>query len=266
MIKAIALSQDTEDYMNHEDPSYAVSKSLVEFFGLLGMKKLHLSNGDSFYHLDTGLPDPLFNLICLPTISNIESIAEANKLFSNRNEPFCWLLQEEQVKKEILQHFQNDQYKFLGSFSGMELELANYQNSTTSQIPSIEIKQITSKKDFKEWAIIVAKVFGLSREFEDTIIEILSPDVIVVAAYSNGKMVATACAFVSDNIAGFYNGATLEEFRNKGISSALYHFRLSILKKMGIKKAVIQTSPMSKSIAQKVGFKPVTNYSFYLHI
>ncbi|ARD86994.1 acetyltransferase [Rickettsia bellii] len=58
----------------------------------------------------------------------------------------------------------------------------------------------------------------------------------------------------------------MPEYRNRGISSSLYKARFKILKEMGVDKAVIQTSPMSTNLAQKLGFKKYTNYKIYCQI
>ncbi|NRB11471.1 MAG: GNAT family N-acetyltransferase [Rickettsiaceae bacterium] len=91
-------------------------------------------------------------------------------------------------------------------------------------------------------------------------------DFIAVGAYYNGQLVATASIVIDDDgIAGFYNDSTLEQYRNKGIATKLYHYRLKLIKNMGIKQAIVQTSPMATSLAKKVGFTQVTNYKIYMY-
>jgi len=77
-------------------------------------------------------------------------------------------------------------------------------------------------------------------------------------------MVATGSLIISDGIGGFYNMATLNEYRRQGLCRAMHHARLQYLKKQGIKTAVVQTSPMATNSALNIGFKQVINYKIYL--
>ncbi|WP_341790992.1 acetyltransferase [Rickettsia endosymbiont of Gonocerus acuteangulatus] len=168
----------------------------------------------------------------------------------------------------MLKHFEIGNYTNFSDVSGMVCELRNYYEQLDNQ----DIRVITEIKEFKKWIQALAQSFGFSDDVCDIYFNKLLKYIgdnkifIPLAAYDRDKIIATDSIIFANNIAGFYNGSTLLEYRSRGISSSLYKSRFNILREIGVDKAVIQTSPMANGLAQKLGFKKYTNYKIYCQI
>jgi acetyltransferase (GNAT) family protein len=246
-----------------------VNQNLITWLSFFNIEQISdLKN--AYYRLNSGVPDALFNSIMLAKISDPTSITSITDFFKNKNLPYSWWMDEKDITQPLYNHFESEKYTFFGDVPGMFFDIAQYQIPNTKQ--TAEIRKITDRETFKEWVHVVGQVFSLSPEAEQLYIDKLSPflgqDDIFLAfgAYKDNKIVATSSIVTSNGIGGFYNMATLSDYRQQGYCHAMHHARLTHLKQNGIKTAVIQTSPMATNIALNIGFKPVINYKIYLYL
>lgn len=245
-----------------------VDKNLVGMFQYFGMQKTNI-DGISYYLLNTKCKNALWNMICLPDAADILTINNMESTFKLQNVPFSWWIDKNKVSDNMISHFENSGYICFGDVPGMIIDLTNYQDKPTNINRDIHIKPITSIKDFVDWTKVLAKCFEFSDDVCDLYVDKLSSFLgknnvfIPLAAYNGTKIVSTASIVFVDGVAGFYNDATLPEYRSRGIATTLYQVRAKMLKDLGIQKAVIQTSPMATTIAKRFGFTVVTNYKIY---
>lgn len=88
-----------------------------------------------------------------------------------------------------------------------------------------------------------------------------TPDLLsVYVAYVDGKPVSSAWLYygVNSRFAGMWGGATLPEYRGRGIYSALVAVRVQEALTRRVQFLTIDASPMSRPIVQKMGFRFMT--------
>ncbi|MCC8370469.1 MAG: GNAT family N-acetyltransferase [Rickettsia endosymbiont of Stiretrus anchorago] len=249
------------------DNAKLIDQSLIGTFQYFGLQEKQIDEA-KYYLIHTECNHPLWNMIVLPDIVTADQMNKMEEIFKMQKLPFAWWVDEKNLSSEMLKHFKNGNYTSFGNVPGMVFELKNYHDQLDNQ----EVKVITEVEEFKKWIQALAQGFGFSNDVCDVYFNKLSKYIgnsktfIPLAAYDGDKIIATASIIFANGIAGFYNGSTLPEYRNRGISSSLYKARFKILKEMGIDKAVIQTSPMSTNLAQKLDFKKYTNYKIYCQI
>lgn len=242
-----------------------INQSLIGAFGYFGLQEMQIDKVN-YYLIHTGCNHPLWNMIVLPDKVNTAQMDKMEGVFKLKNLPFAWWVDEKNLSSEMFERFQNGKYTDFGNIPGMVYELKDYHEQT---IDNKNIKIITEIEEYKKWIQVLMKSFGFSDDVYNLYFDKLSKFIgdnkkfIPLAAYEENKIVATASIIFANGIAGFYNGSTMPEYRNRGIASDLYKARFKILKEMGIDKAIIQTSPMATSLAEKLGFKKYTNYKIY---
>jgi ribosomal protein S18 acetylase RimI-like enzyme len=75
--------------------------------------------------------------------------------------------------------------------------------------------------------------------------------------YFDSQPVCTASMFLSDQIAGIYNIATLPAARGKGLGSAITLAPLLEARQMGYQIGALQSSEMGFRLYERIGFRKV---------
>lgn len=84
------------------------------------------------------------------------------------------------------------------------------------------------------------------------------PDLLsMYAVYMDGKPVSSAWTYFQKgkSFAGIFGGATLPDYRKRGIYTALVAARVQEAKQRGVRFLTIDASPMSGPIVEKLGFQ-----------
>jgi ribosomal protein S18 acetylase RimI-like enzyme len=132
----------------------------------------------------------------------------------------------------------------------------------------VELKQITTQNQFKDYATITTSCFGLDnamrQQYLDTLLKRgFTENTEYYIAYLDGKPVTTGLIlFLENNITTFYDLATLPSARRKGIGTCMTQFWLKRSQERGATMAVLISAPDAKNIYERVGFKTV----YYLDI
>jgi predicted acetyltransferase len=69
--------------------------------------------------------------------------------------------------------------------------------------------------------------------------------------------------FPGRNFATLFGGATLMEYRKRGLYTSLLHSRLREIRERGYPFAVVEAGPTSKPIVEKHGFQHLTTVHDY---
>jgi GNAT superfamily N-acetyltransferase len=119
----------------------------------------------------------------------------------------------------------------------------------------IEVRRVASDDDELVNARIAAIAFG---EME-VVAKPYDPDSPVVSylAFIDGEPVGRATGTFSEYGVTLFGGATLPEWRGRGVYKALVHARLRDAAERGSPVAVTQAGQMSRPILEKLGFREV---------
>lgn len=249
------------------DSAEIVDQNLIGAFEYFGLHKKQIET-TKYYLIHTGCNHPLWNMIILPNKVDISQMDRMEEVFRLNNLPFGWWIDKKNLSIEMLNRFQNGKYTDCGDIPGMVYEIQNYQEQ-----PFViqNIKIISEINEFKKWIQVLAQNFEFGDDVCNLYLNKLSRFIgdnkifIPLAVYEGNKIIATSSIIFVNGVAGFYDDATMPEYRNRGIASSLYQARFKILKKLGVDKAVIQTSSMATNLAQKLGFQKVVSYRMFYH-
>jgi GNAT superfamily N-acetyltransferase len=89
----------------------------------------------------------------------------------------------------------------------------------------LRIERIT---DYEHWAATVFTAFGMSDKFAPILVDVsrANPDYRSFGAWDGDKLVGVGSVYIRDDVAYMNTGATLAEYRNHGVQSALIAARL----------------------------------------
>jgi GNAT superfamily N-acetyltransferase len=137
--------------------------------------------------------------------------------------------------------------------------------------PGENIRRITDPEELKVIGQIQAEVWG---ESFDSLMDALrieleeTPQALsVFLAEADGRPVSCAWIRYYDGrtFAELYGGSTLEDFRGKGLYTALVAARAGEARERGVRFLAVDTSPMSRPILEKLGFVFLTYTQPYVY-
>ena len=212
--------------------------------------------------VDSGLPCDTFNFICRSHLRESDLSSRLPKIldFFAPQTPFSWWVGPADqpaglglaLEKAGLQRSEAE-VAMAGSLSSLQLSLP---------LPTgLEIRSVRNATELQDFAGIVAKnwhppdpnVLAYYQAAESLLLEPGCPLRLFVG-YMEGKPVATAELTLAGPTAGLYNIATLQEYRGRGIGSALTVAPLREALASGYQTAILQAAPDGLRIYERVGF------------
>lgn len=214
-----------------------------------------------FLRADCGLPSDTFNVgIPLADTPNDKSYAEMVTYFADQNKPMAlWLW-------DFLPNWQT--YLAQSPLPLVETNLGMFADMdalhiTPSKPTDFSVRTVQSGEDVLAFAAVMSAVFGHSAEaeFVRRYYAMLAktafyhdPATRMYVGYHNEVPVSTGSIIVTQDAVGIYDIATLENVRNQGYGSAMFHHILAEIKRDYHRLAVLQASPMGAGIYRRAGF------------
>ena len=133
--------------------------------------------------------------------------------------------------------------------------------------------RIGSGPEGDEWA----EAFSAGYELPRGVGDVFSPNAVhatmvgdasiqYFAIRKNERLVCTSFAYLADGVAGIYCVATLPEERGKGLGAHATAEPLRLVRKLGYRVGVLQSSPAGHSVYRKLGFSDVGEVPLYVRM
>lgn len=142
-------------------------------------------------------------------------------------------------------------------------ELRSYINQNKIEI----IEEMDQKEEIS--VEILIKSFNLSPQIKESLIKINKNMLdkgkikLFLASY-NDKISCTSTVFYSNNVAGLYHVATLEEMRNRGLAKAIVSRCMMDAIENGCQIMTLLSTPIGHPVYNKLGFENYFIYDRYL--
>jgi GNAT superfamily N-acetyltransferase len=114
-----------------------------------------------------------------------------------------------------------------------------------------------------DYADVLAAGFGMPRVVADWFLGSAPQDIegfTGFVAYLGGQPVATSGLFVTDDIAGVYNVATIPDARGKGIGAAITWAAVDAGRAAGASRSILQASGDGEPVYARMGYATPTHY------
>jgi len=133
----------------------------------------------------------------------------------------------------------------------------------------VVIRQVTTSEGMHRIAAMESQVWGIDRGTSERLIREVAAapdDYIVLTAEAAGQVVAASWLEMrpGSQFAGLWGGATLAEWRGRGIYRALVARRAQIAAARGVRYLQVDASSDSAPILQRLGFQPLATTTPYV--
>src|SRR6266496_3982574 len=183
-----------------------------------------------FLSVDCGLPSDTFNVVVVRDLPASAPMLASVDRFIERGFPFAvWYWESEGDQASISTLIEHG-LVHTETHSAMYADLSQIQMAPL-QVAGLEIKQATTASDLLHFGEVVAALFGDSSEgrqvftyFQRLFTYPLSmfPAMQYYLGTFHGKVVATGTLFVGSQTVGIYDIATHDDYRRRGIGSAMF--------------------------------------------
>lgn len=231
----------------------------------IGFKIRHIN--DSCVLINSGSTINICNRVLYTGVPTNDEIALIKKEFAGL--PFSWPIN---ADAEDSSHILKEHgFIDVGIYPAMAVDIVDV--SPISYGDNIQIEEIFFDSDaLEQWVSIITESFAYAHGKRDEVFKMLKffqeqvhrdKCVLYLARYDSQ---AAACGLVllQDDIASLHLIATLIEFRNKGLGSAVTLALLLHAKQKGCKRVVLLASAQGRPVYERLGFKEYAVYKIYV--
>ncbi len=215
----------------------------------------------------TTIPHPLFNGAIVSGVQDgLESFARVvGAALAEAGGSGLWWLSPAAVAAGAVERLVAVGLREAGAVPAMTVELGALPPA--DGLPGLAIRHARSAADRALWGELAARGTGFGEPairalaaLEPRIpAERLGGQVRLLAEYE-GTPVATGALVASGDLAGAYAIATLPEFRRRGIGRAITLHALRLGADGGARTGILQSSPMGRSVYERLGFREIFSY------
>jgi GNAT superfamily N-acetyltransferase len=139
---------------------------------------------------------------------------------------------------------------------GMAMDICSYQSVSAPSVTDLVITDTDSGDQLEDFLNIVNACIFKGKELDRSLFSLLTglPEIHFYLGYLKGVPASTSMSFYNENTAGFYNIATLPEFRKMGLGQALTAHAMQKAASDGMKFGVLHATRMGEPLYQKMGF------------
>jgi GNAT superfamily N-acetyltransferase len=241
----------------------AIEESLREFWGNWGRAPgSELYDGPELMRLYTGVPYAFCNGIVCSQLSSINVdtvIDDIVSYFYERNAIWEWIVGPNATPTSLETTLLSHGLVVRAESTGMAVNLNGLSQDTPST-SNFRIIQVSDDKTLKLWANKMMEGFE-SPTLYPTFIDLECSLGCNNPAYRrylgiwDGQPVSTSALFLGEKVAGIYCVSTLPTARKMGMGKAITLHALREAKAKGYHIAVLQSSPMGRTVYQRLGFR-----------
>jgi GNAT superfamily N-acetyltransferase len=201
-----------------------------------------------------------------------ELIARQVEVFGGRRERFEWKLHGHDLPKDLSRRLRA---AGLVAEQRETIVIAPVADISVGEVRlpvGVSLREVTSRSDFERIAALEQAVWG-DEDQQGWLVEMLEsersvdPDALTIVVAEAGRTVACAAwiRFEQDTeFATLWGGATLPEWRRRGIYRATVAYRARLAAERGFRYLATDASDDSRPILERLGFAAVTTTTPYV--
>ncbi|HEX7155001.1 MAG TPA: GNAT family N-acetyltransferase [Thermoanaerobaculia bacterium] len=242
----------------------AISRACFRSFSQL--RNAQLIDAHGVYGVVTDIPITFFNGIATSHDPDIEAVTA---IYRERRMPFRWWLTPSTRPANLDELLKAHGLKQAFDAKGMVADLSTIDFDTPLP-PDLELVQVRDAAGFDQWTSVLLPTFAQPPEhaaiwrngYEQFGFDRDAPWAHFVGLI-DGKPVATTTVLTEGDLVGVYHVATLPEARGRGIGPAVTLAGMNHGRRLGAKRAVLQSSEMGFSMYARLGFHEVADLRLF---
>ena len=228
---------------------------------------MRVDDQSPFLSVDCGLPSDTFNVIVVRDVRVTAPMLATVDRFTSKGFPFAlWYWESDSDQAGLSQLVQHGLVQ-TETHRAMYADLSQIQMAVRD-VEGLEIKQVTTVNDLRAFGEVMAALFGDRDEGRQVLTYFqrlctyplsLFPATRYYLGTFHGKIVAIGTLFVGSQSAGIYDLVTDDDYRRRGIGSAMFQQLLKDARASRRRFAVLQASPDGLGIYLRAGFRITGN-------
>ena len=227
---------------------------------------------EEFVRVDSMLPSDTFNICVIKNsgFSKKEDVLRENTdYFNKKSYPAAvWIWEDNSASEKSMA---DNGFALAEKEAGMYIDTENIAGKE-QRYTDFEIRKVSSDKDMEDFSEVISSIFGESEEASNVKEQYgilkkekiyASSDMSFYTGYYNNKPVSCGTVYQTAESTGIYDVATKENYRKKGLGSAMFAYLMSEAKKNGNKYCILQASADGAGIYRKMGFIEVCSIDIY---
>jgi GNAT superfamily N-acetyltransferase len=266
------MTPDPIDFSTSQLVERAIKSNWENFHYCLSRSPtVELSIGRYLTWFVTNVPDHFLNLVVctdLQAQGMDELIEDALAHFRSLHvQKISWLAREGTLSQDVRKSLESHGFTFNESGFEMAADLTSLPEAP--HLPAgLEIRQVLTGQELRQWIHVASTGFGLSREWEPVWYDFFTLAACEMPfrtylAFLDGRPVGTSQLFTSAGVAGIYNVTCLPEARRRGIGAAVTHAALLDASAMEYRVAILQASQLGHPVYRRLGFQDFGRLGIY---
>jgi ribosomal protein S18 acetylase RimI-like enzyme len=226
-------------------------------------EEMAVQDRDGCMLVDSGLPSDTFNILFCPGQPADATLRDAVSYFRSRQLSFAAWVGPESQAGPLLEGLG---LRPTEAETGMLLSPADFRPCDPPA--GLRVERVTDTSHLAHFASVVAGqpsdalVVEFYQRARHAALDPASPMRLFVG-YAKGEPVATAEAFLSEEVVGIYSVATLASHRRRGIGSAMTARAIREGFEAGKRLAVLQASADGRGIYERLGFRAACEFTVF---
>ena len=219
----------------------------------------------------TGLPSLMANGVCRTRLSDDEApawILKAKRLCQERGLPMMWLVGRQTPPVALGEMLVTHGFRERPQRS-MALDLGQTPVEAPD-VPGLSITDATGDQGMRDFRLVCAD-FGADQATLDGYLQLLlaaghgcGKPIRHFVGYLEGRPVSCSSLACFDGVAGVWNVVTLEDYRGRGIGTALTIHACFAGKARGYRYCVLSASRLGASVYRRIGFVDTGSQSMFM--
>ena len=216
--------------------------------------------------VDSGLPGDSFNKILRARLDEAGAdrrIEEAIGWFRRAGHDFAWWVGPASSPADLEVRLEAHGLRPIETEAGMQIDVARLPSS--ADMPTgLEVRQVRDIQELTDFAAVMEDV-SVSAYLMAAAPLVLRDDspMLFFTGYLEGQPVATSELFIGMGIGGIYSVSTRQEFRRRGIGTALTWTAADAARRAGLPTVVLQASDAGLAPYTRLGFRVVCHFTEY---
>lgn len=212
-----------------------------------------------------GVPMPLFNQAFVFEEPPVDELTRATSWLAGRDVPF-WVTVPDSVAPAVA-----DMAGAVGldptatTMPGMAHP--SLDRLAADPVGDVEILEVADPAQLADFAIVASEAFGAPLEAATTLAPASTLDddrCSWFLGYVDGDPVVCGQLICTADVAGVYSIGVREQFRRRGLGTAISATVLTAGRARGCSIGVLQASPMGEPVYRRMGFETVTEYQLFV--